>query len=190
MHGDVEETMEGKCISEAECVLEEGEAKCSVMLPSSAELAEILDAKVQALAAQIMEKDLVRAIQGGQWVLMHDWSDDYANSDHGLKYWNAVTARSDDNWPEGLTEERKKLFLKDKLLVPRNRVEDGINHWHNAQLMHPGREKLQKDLESRFMVPQHFYAVLNQYCKACGSPKMQISELLETLFTRPFRGVS
>ena len=49
---------------------------------------------------------------------------------------------------------------------PKHWVEDLIDHWHNAQLMHPGREKLQKNLESRFLFPLGYYAVLNRYCKA------------------------
>ena len=69
---------------------------------------------------------------------MQDWSDDYATLNHWFKYWNAVRARSDDDWPEGLTEDGDKLFLKDKLLVPESRVEDLIDCWHNAQLMPPG----------------------------------------------------
>ena len=107
---------------------------------------------------------MVRAIEGVQ----SDWSEDYANSDHWLKYWNAVSARSDDEWPEGLTEDGDKLFLRDKLLVAENRLEDLIDHSHNAQLMHLGRDKLQKDLESRFLFPPDYYAVLNRYCKACA----------------------
>ena len=51
-----------------------------------------------------------------------------------------MSAPSDDNWPEGLTEDRDKLFLKNKLLVPDNPVEDSIGDCHNAQLMHPGRD--------------------------------------------------
>ena len=78
---------------------------------------------------------MVRAIEGLQLVLMEDRSEDYANSDHWLKYWNAVSAPSDDDWPEGLTEDRDKVFLKDKLLVTKGRVEGLIDHWHNAQLM-------------------------------------------------------
>ena len=45
-------------------------------------------------------------------------------------------AASNDNWREGLPEDRDKLFLKDKLLVPKDRVEDFIDHLQNAQLMH------------------------------------------------------
>ena len=52
-------------------------------------------------------------------------------------------------------------------MVPKNRVEDLIDHWHNAQSRHPGRYKLQKDLELRFLFPPGYYAVLNWYCKAC-----------------------
>ena len=84
------------------------------------------------------------------------------------KYWNALSAPSDDEWPEGLTEDGDKLFLKDKLLVPENRVEELIDHWHNAQLMHPGRDKMQQDLEWRFKYPPGYYAILHRYCSDCA----------------------
>ena len=83
--------------------------------------------------------------------MVEDWSDDYANSDHWLKYPNAGGPPSDHNWPEGLTEDRDKILRKDNLLVPEKRVEDLIHHGHNAQLNHPGGDELQKDLESRFL---------------------------------------
>ena len=79
-----------------------------------------------------------------------------------------MSAPSDDHWPEGLTEDGDNLFVKDKLLVPENRVEDLIDHSHNAQLMHTGRHNLQKDLELRFFFPLGHYAVWNQHCKACA----------------------
>ena len=101
-------------------------------------------------------------------VLTEDWSDDYAASDHWSKYWNAVSAPSDDEWPEGLTEDGDKLFLKDKSLVPENRMEELIDHWHNAQLMHPGRDKMQQDLEWRFKFPPGYYALLDKYCSDCA----------------------
>ena len=43
-----------------------------------------------------------------------------------------------------------------------------VDQWHNALLMHRGRDKLQKDLESRFLFPLGNYAPLNWYCKACA----------------------
>ena len=101
-------------------------------------------------------------------VLTEDWSDDYAASEHWSKYWNAVSAPSDDEWPEGLTEDGYKLFLKDKLLVPEKRMEELIDHWHNAQLMHPGRDKMQQDLEWRFKFPPGYYALLDKYCSDCA----------------------
>ena len=101
-------------------------------------------------------------------VLTEDWSDDYAASEHWSKYSNAVSALSDDEWPEGLIEDGDKLFLKDKLLVPENRVEELIDHWHNAQLMHPGRDKMQQDLEWRFKFPPGYYAILDRYCSDCA----------------------
>ena len=60
------------------------------------------------------------------------------------------------------------MFLKDKLLVPENRVEELIDHWHNAQLMHPGRDKIQQDLEWRFKFPPGYYAILDKYCSDCA----------------------
>ena len=74
---------------------------------------------------------------------------------------------SNDDWPERFTEDGDKLFHKDKPLAPENRVEDLINCWHKTQWMHPGRDKLQKDLESKFLFPPGYFAVLNPYCKAC-----------------------
>ena len=86
MHGDAEETAKAKPIMEAERLLEGGEAKCFVVMGSRAELAQVRDAKVQAVEAQMKEEDMVRAIEGVQSVLMEGWSDDYANLDHWLKY--------------------------------------------------------------------------------------------------------
>ena len=101
-------------------------------------------------------------------VLTEDWSDDYAASEHWSKHWNALSAPSDDEWPEGLTEDGDKLFLKDKLLVPENRMEELIDHWHNAPLMHPGRDKMQQDLEWGFKFPPGYYALLDKYCSNCA----------------------
>ena len=79
-----------------------------------------------------------------------------------------MSAPSDDEWPEGLTEDGDKLFLKDKLLVPESLMEELIDHWHNAQLMHPGRDKMQQDLEWRFKFPPGYYATLDKYCSDCA----------------------
>ena len=101
-------------------------------------------------------------------VLMEDWSEDYAALEHWNRYWNTVSAPSDDEWPEVLTEDGDKLFLIDKLLRPENRVEALIDHWHNAQLMHPGCDKMQRDLEWRFEFPPGYYAILNRCCNDCA----------------------
>ena len=79
-----------------------------------------------------------------------------------------MSAPSEDEWPEGSTEDGDKLFLKDKPLVPENRMEELIDHWHNAQLMHPGRDKMQQDLEWRFKFPPGYYALLDKYCSDCA----------------------
>ena len=100
--------------------------------------------------------------------LMEDWSEDYAALEHWNKYWNAVTAPSDNEWPEGGTEDGDKLFLNDKLLVHENRVEALINHWHNTELIHPGRDKMQCDLEWRFESPPEYYVILNRCCNDCA----------------------
>ena len=53
-------------------------------------------------------------------------------------------------------------------MVPENRMEELIDHWHNAQLMHPGRDKMQQDLEWRFKFPAGYYAILDKYCSDCA----------------------
>ena len=47
-------------------------------------------------------------------------------------------------------------------------MEGLIDHWHNAQLMHPGRDKMQQDLEWRFKFPPGYYAILEKYCSDCA----------------------
>ena len=166
-HGDAEETEEAKRIIELEKAMEEGDTKCFVVMASKAELIQRRDARVRVLTEETLEQCLMAPIEYVESVLMEDWSEDYAASEHLNRYWNAVSAPSDDEWPEGLTEDGDKLFLNDKLLVPENRVEALIDHWHNAQLMHPGRDKMQRDLEWRFEFPPEYYAILSRYCNHC-----------------------
>ena len=167
-HGDAEETEEAKRIIEMEKVMEQEGVKCFVVMANRTDLAKFRGARVQAIREETLEQWMVAPVELVRSVLTEDWSDDYAASEHWSKYWNAVSAPSDDEWPEGLTEDGDKLFFKDKLLVPENRVEELIDHWHNAQLMHPGRDKMQQDLEWRFKFPPGYYAILDRYCSDCA----------------------
>ena len=167
-HGDAEETEEAKRIIEMEKVMEQEGVKCFVVMANRTDLAKFRGARVQAIREETLEQWMVAPVELVRSVLTEDWSDDYAASEHWSKYWNAVSAPSDDEWPEGLTEDGDKLFLKDKLLVPENRVEELIDHWHNAQLMHPGRDKMQQDLEWRFKFPPGYNAILDRYCSDCA----------------------
>ena len=167
-HGDAEETEEAKRIIEMEKAMEQEGVKCFVVMANRTDLAKFRGARVQAIREETLEQWMVAPVELVRSVLTEDWSDDYAASEHWSKYWNAVSAPSDDDWPEGLTENGDKLFLKDKLLVPENRVEELIDHWHNAQLMHPGRDKMQQDLEWRFKFPPGSYAILDRYCSDCA----------------------
>ena len=167
-HGDAEETEEAKRIIEMEKVMEQEGVKCFVVMANRTDLAKFRGARIQAIREETLEQWMVAPVELVRSVLIEDWSDDYAASEHWSKYWNAVSAPSDDEWPEDLTEDGDKLFLKDKLLVPENRVEELIDHWHNAQLMHPGRDKMQQDLEWRFKFPPGYYAILDRYCSDCA----------------------
>ena len=167
-HGDAKETEEAKRIIEMEKAMEQEGVKCFVVMANRTDLAKFRGARVQALREETLEQWMVAPVELVRSVLTEDWSDDYAASDHWSRYWNAVSAPSDDEWPEGLTEDGDKLFLKDKLFVPENRMEELIDHWHNAQLMHPGRDKMQQDLDWRFKFPPGYYAILDKYCSDCA----------------------
>ena len=167
-HGDAKETEEAKRIIEMEKAMEQEGVKCFVVMANRTDLAKFRGARVQAFREETHEQWMVAPVELVRSVLTEDWSDDYAASDHWSRYWNAVSAPSDDEWPEGLTEDGDELFLKDKLLVPENRMEELIDHWHNAQLMHPGRDKMQQDLESRFKFRPGYYAILDKYCSDCA----------------------
>ena len=133
-HGDAEETEEAKRIIEMEEAMEQEGVKCFVVMANRTDLAKFRGARVQAIQEETLEQWMVAPVELVRSVLTEDWLDDYAASEHWSRYWNAVSALSDDEWPEGLTEDGDKLFLKDKLLVPENRMEELIDHWHNAQL--------------------------------------------------------
>ena len=167
-HGDAEETEEAKHIIEMEKAMEQEGVKCFVVMANRTDHAKFRGAKIQAIWEETLEQWIVAPVQLVRSVLTEDWSDDYAASEHWSNYWNALSAPSDDEWPEGLTEDGDKLFLMDKLLVPENRKEELIDHWHNAQLMHPGRDKMQQDLEWRFKFPPGYYALLDKYCSDCA----------------------
>ena len=167
-HGDAEETEEAKRIIEMEKAMEQEGVKCFVVMANRTDLAKFRDARAQAIREETLEQWMVAPVELVRSVLTEDWSDDYTASEHWSRYWHAVSALSDDEWPEGLTEEGEKFFLKDKLLVPENRMEELIDHWHNAQLRHPGRDKMQQDLEWRFKFPPGYYAILDKYCSDCA----------------------
>ena len=163
-HGDAEETEEAKRIIELEKAMEEGDTKCFMVMASKAELSQQRDARVRVLMEETLVECLLAPIEYVESVFVEDWSEDYAASEHWNKYWSAVSAPSDNEWPEGLTEDGDNFFLNNKLLVPENRVEAPIDHWHNAQLMHPGRNKMERDLKWRFEFPPGYYAILNCFC--------------------------
>ena len=167
-HGDAEETEEAKRIIEMEKAMEQEGVRCFVVMANCTDLAKFRGARVQAIREETLEQWMVAPVELVRSVLTEDWSDDYAASEHWSRYWNAVSALSDDEWPKGLTEDGVKLFLKDKLLVPENRMEELVDHWHNAKLMHPGRDKMQQDLEWRFKSPPGYYAILDKYCSDCA----------------------
>ena len=167
-HADSKEIDEAKRIVELKKAMEEGDTKCFVVMASKAELSQRRDSRVRDLMEETLEECRMAPIECVESVPMEDCSEDYAASEPWNKYWNAVSAPSDDEWPEGLTKDGDKLFLNGKLLVPGNRVEALIDHWHNAQLMHPGRDKMQRDLEWRFQFPPGYYPILNCYCNDCA----------------------
>ena len=104
-HGYAEETEEAKRIIEMEKVMEQGGVKCFVVMANSTDLANFRGARVQAIREETLEQWTVAPLELVRSVLTEDWSDDHAASDHWSRYWNAVSAPSDDKWPEGLTED-------------------------------------------------------------------------------------
>ena len=167
-HGAAEESREAKQIIDMEEPMQHNGVKDLVVMANCTDLAKFRGARVQSIREKTLDQWIVAPVELVKSVLTADWSDDYAASEHWGRNWNAVSAPSEDEWPEGVTEDGEKLFLKDKLLVPESRVEELIDHWHNAQLMYPGRDKMQQDLEWRFKFPPGYYAILDRYCGDCA----------------------
>ena len=113
-HADADEMKEAIRIVELEKAMEEGDTKCFVLMASKAELSQRQGAAVPVLMEETSEKCLMAPIKCVESVLMEDLLEDYAAAEHWSKYWNAVSAPSDDEWPEGLTEDEDKLLLNDR----------------------------------------------------------------------------
>ena len=90
-HGDTEETEEAERISELKKATEEGDTKCFVVMASKAELSQRRDGRVRVLMEETLEEFLMAPIEYVGSVLMEDWSEDFAASEHWNKYWNAVS---------------------------------------------------------------------------------------------------
>ena len=99
-HGDAEETEEAKRIIELEKAMEEGDTKCFVVMASKAELSQQRDPRVRVLMEETLDECLMAPIEYVESVLLEEWSEDYAASEHWNRYWNAVSAPSDDEWTE------------------------------------------------------------------------------------------
>ena len=97
-HGDAEETEEAKRIIEMEKAMEQEGVKCFVVMANRTDLAMFRGARVKAIREETLEQWMVAPVELVRSVLTEDWSDDYAASEHWSRYWNAVSAPSDDKW--------------------------------------------------------------------------------------------
>ena len=104
-HGVAEETEEAKSIIELQKAMEEGDTKCFVVMASKMELSQGRNARVRVSMEDTLEECLMAPIEYVGLVLMDDLLQDYTASEHCNKYWNIVSAPSDDERPEGLTED-------------------------------------------------------------------------------------
>ena len=95
-HGDAEETEEAKRIIEMEKAMEQEGVRCFVVMANRTDLAKFRGARVQAIREETLEQWMVAPVELFRSVLTEDWSDDSAASEHWSKYWNAVSASSDD----------------------------------------------------------------------------------------------
>ena len=89
------------------------------MMGSSAEVAQVRDAKVQAVEARIKEEDIVRAIEGVQLILMEDWFDDSAQPDYLLRYCNAVSAPIKHHGPRDGQKTGTSIFSTTSFPFPK-----------------------------------------------------------------------
>ena len=82
---NAEETEEAKRIIQHEKAMEEGNTKCFVVMVSKAELSQRRDARVWVPMEESLEGCLMAPIRYVESVLMEDWSEDYAASEHSNK---------------------------------------------------------------------------------------------------------
>ena len=85
---------------------------------------------------------------------MEDWLEDCAASEHWNRYWNAVSAPSDDEWPEGLIEDERQARSSTtsfwcRIIGSRRSLTIGTT----PNLCIRAAKRCNEDLEWRFQVP-------------------------------------
>ena len=109
MHGDGHETQGAKYFIELATAMEEDDIKWFVVMASKAELSHQRDARVRVPMEDTFEERLVGPVEYVESVLMGDWSDDDAASDHWNKHWNARSAPWNKEWPDALNGDGGRL---------------------------------------------------------------------------------
>ena len=96
-----------------------------------------MNTAVRVLAPEGAESDKHLFPESG---LQDYWTDNYAKCEAFDSKHRALTdPENGEKWPKGLNEEDGKLYGNGKLLVPKFRVLELCETWHD-HMMHPGLE--------------------------------------------------
>ena len=70
-------------------------------------------------------------------------------------------------WPAGFRVDDGKLFVFDKMLVPKARMDQVVQERRNQRLVHPGLEKMRFDLKRRFEFTPGLCKAVKAVCGSC-----------------------
>ena len=166
--GDLQEAEEAKRIIRMEELLENGDATCFVVQSSGADGVYHRDQLISAIRIAELDQEAV-TISVIESCLSENWDSDYRKSQHFRDYYMIAMneAGKSAEWPRGLRLEAGKLFVDHRLVVPESRMEQLAAQWHEIQLLHPGQDKMYRDMQSRFLMPPTARKIISQACSLC-----------------------
>ena len=145
------ETAGANKMTDMECMMEEDDATCLVVMTADAPLGRRLSRGLRVLAPEGAESDKHLFPES---CLQDNSADDYDKSEaFESKCWALTDPDDRQKWPKGLTKEDGKLYPNSTLLVPTSRVLELCEAWYH-DIIHQGIQKQALDMQRWFEIDE------------------------------------
>ena len=165
-HGNKGGIDEAKKIMDMGRMVKEEGVNCFVVMAGDAPLAWWMSPAVRALASEAAE---CHRHLFPETCLQDNWTHDIAKSEAFQSEYRVVSDPDDmQKWPKGLSEEDRKLYGHEKLLVPEYRLPELCEAW-NQYMVHLGVTKQALDMQQPSKIEEiGLYNGIKQFSNHCS----------------------